>query len=545
MSTEEKDKKQPELNTEESDFFTADPMARYKDDKKGSASGTRKNIILIICGVAVVAALAAGVACVVVSGVGKDNSSTDETETADENAITLFDGESSDDVSTVELTNSEGTFEIYRSADATDDENAVFTLKGYEEYKQDSSIVRTIANNPVGMSTSQTVAVDAENLDKYGLGDDAIKVTVTMDNGESESFRVGDATSDESYKYFCLEGENTVYTVDISKVNNFSYGTGKFISSEIEEAIDDDSDFYVESIDIKRTDIDYDIVLEYDKDTAEENDDDEDSGSTSSSVDLVMKEPAECNLNSDKSSDTVNCIFGMSASEIVKLGPTDDELSGYGFDTPDCEVTIKTSNSKTYVLKVGNEYTASDATDSTEEADTTVYRYIYVEGAEDIVYGIKEDSLDWAYVEPIDISSKIIIDSYVWDIGSLKVEGEGRETLEFVGTGSSKNDYVVTKNGETCETERYRAFYAFLIKAYGEEFAVDEEPQGEPMLTVTYKEQDGGKGKTISFYDAGNTKCLITVDGKSSFKCRKSFVETVLSNIDIFDTDEDFTTTWE
>ena len=65
------------------------------------------------------------------------------------------------------------------------------------------------------------------------------------------------------------------------------------------------------------------------------------------------------------------------------------------------------------------------------------------------------------------------------------------------------------------------------------------------MLTVTYKEQKNGKGKTISFYDAGNTKSLIVIDGKPAFKCRKSFVEAVLSNIDIFDTDKDFATTWE
>lgn len=349
-----------------------------------------------------------------------------------------------------------------------------FTLKGYEDYKQDSSIVGTIANNPVGMSTNQTVAENVSDLSKYGLGDDAIKVTVTMDNGESKSFRVGSKTADSSYNYFCLEGENTVYTVDVSKVNNFSYGADEFISKKIEDALDEDGSLHVENIDIKRSDINYDIVLQYDDSLAEENDSDSSSQSSTSSsskkVNLVMKEPVECNLNAEKASDTANCIFGLSASEIVQLGPSEDDFKKYGLDNPECEVTIKMSDSKTYVLKIGNEYTkgSDDSTDSTDSASSIKYKYIYVEGAENIVYGISNEKLTWAYVQPIDISSKILMDSYVWDIGSLKIEAAGKETMEFVGTGSSKKDYKVTKNGKDCDTERYRQFYAFLIKAYGE-----------------------------------------------------------------------------
>ena len=549
MSSEEKNKKTPESENA-SDFFSADPMARYKKEEKKSASGIKKNVILIICGVAIVAALAAGVAGIAVTGLGKDSTNTTESETADPNAITLFDGESSDNVKTVELTNSKGTFEIYRSKDAKGDDSAEFALKGYEDYKQDSSIVGTIANNPVGMSTNQTVAENVSDLSKYGLGDDAIKVTVTMDNGESKSFRVGSKTADSSYNYFCLEGENTVYTVDVSKVNNFAYGTDEFISKKIEDALDEDGSLHVESIDIKRSDINYDIVLQYDDSLAEENDSSSSQSSTSSTskkVNLVMKEPVECNLNSEKASDTTNCIFGLSASEIVKLGPSDEDFKKCGLDNPESEVTIKTSDSKTYVLKIGNEYLkgSDDSTNSTESTSSIKYKYIYVEGAENIIYGISEEKLKWVYVQPIDISSKILMNSYVWDIGSLKVEAPGKETMEFVGTGSSKDDYKVTKNGKECDTERYRQFYAFLIKAYGEEFAFDEQPKGDPMLTVTYKEQKSEKGKTISFYDAGNTKSLIVIDGKPAFKCRKSFVEAVLSNIDIFDTDKDFATTWE
>lgn len=549
MSSEEKNKKTPESENA-SDFFSADPMARYKKEEKKSASGIKKNVILIICGVAIVAALAAGVAGIAVTGLGKDSTNTTESETADPNAITLFDGESSDNVKTVELTNSKGTFEIYRSKDAKGDDSAEFALKGYEDYKQDSSIVGTIANNPVGMSTNQTVAENVSDLSKYGLGDDAIKVTVTMDNGESKSFRVGSKTADSSYNYFCLEGENTVYTVDVSKVNNFAYGTDEFISKKIEDALDEDGSLHVESIDIKRSDINYDIVLQYDDSLAEENDSSSSQSSTSSTskkVNLVMKEPVECNLNSEKASDTTNCIFGLSASEIVKLGPSDEDFKKCGLDNPESEVTIKTSDSKTYVLKIGNEYLkgSDDSTNSTENTSSIKYKYIYVEGAENIIYGISEEKLKWVYVQPIDISSKILMDSYVWDIGSLKVEVPGKETMEFVGTGSSKDDYKVTKNGKECDTERYRQFYAFLIKAYGEEFAFDEQPKGDPMLTVTYKEQKNEKGKTISFYDAGNTKSLIVIDGKPAFKCRKSFVEAVLSNIDIFDTDKNFATTWE
>jgi hypothetical protein len=541
MSLDENKKENKEENSLQSDLLSSDPMSKYKNTKKSTKS-PKKSVIGIICGVVVIAALAGVIALAVNSNNKTLETEEEETTVEDDDSITLFADDVTNDVKTVVFSNTEGDFEIYRQTDATDDEDAVFALKGYEDYAQESSIVKTLANNIVGLQTAQTVVEDTDDLDKFGLGDDAIKATVTLDNGETESFRIGDLCSDTSYKYFCLEGENTVYTVDVSKVNNYSYGIQKFLSKTMLDSLDDDSDVYVTSLRISRDSLDYDIYLAYDQALADENDSDDSSAAATGNdtIDLAMVEPVACNLQATNADSTVNGLFGLTASDIAILSPSEDDFASCGLDNPICTVTCTTSDDKEYVLKVGNTYNSSDEDDSEE------YYYVYLEGGNsDIVYGVTKDSLTWLTVMPIDISSKIIMDSNVWKIGTLDVKDNNGNELKFVGSGSSKDDYVVTKNGEECETERYRAFYAFLIKAYGEEFAVGEEPEGDPILTVTYKEQSGSKGKTIEFYDSGNLKCLIVVDGVPSFKCRKSFVEAVLNNIDIFDTDEDFATSWE
>lgn len=541
MSMDDKDINTAAPETAESDFFSEDPMARYSEKKK--SRGTKGKIIAIICGAALIAALAGGAAAVSIAGIGSGEEETAES-TENTGAYTFMQGRALGDASSIVIENPDGTgFEVYKSKEAEGEEEPEFSIKGYEDYALDTSMIRTLPSNILGLITEDTVAENADDLEKYGLGETAVKVRVELEDGESGAFRVGNVCADSSYTYFCIEGEKTVYTVQSSKLTNYMKTADSFISKTILSALDEESGVYVKKVDISRKDIDYDIVLEYDRELAEENDKAEDetdsASSADSTTDLKMIQPVECALNASKAEDTIEGMFGMSASEIIKLSPDSEDMKEYKLDDPQCKTTVKTSDGKAYTLKIGDSY-------KNEESDT-VYCYVYLEGGEDIVYGVMKDSLTWLTLQPLDITSKILIKGYVWDVASLKVEAAGHDTLQFLGSGSSKSDYVVTKNGKECDSERYRAFYAFLIKAYAEEIVTDKnvKAEGDPLLCVEYSMQDGTKGSRIEFYDAGGLKALITVDGKPYFKCRKSFVDAVINNIDIFDTDEEFASSWE
>lgn len=93
---------------------------------------------------------------------------------------------------------------------------------------------------------------------------------------------------------------------------------------------------------------------------------------------------------------------------------------------------------------------------------------------------------------------KMVFGTLVWDIGKLDISVQGGETVSFEGSGTSEDDYKAVKNGVECDTERFRTFYTFLLKTSAEEFIIDEEPQGEPTVTVYLETQDGKPNRLLN-----------------------------------------------
>jgi len=70
-------------------------------------------------------------------------------------------------------------------------------------------------------------------------------------------------------------------------------------------------------------------------------------------------------------------------------------------------------------------------------------------------------------------------------------------------------------------------------------------PTGTPDAEIHYKTSDGSEDRTVAFYQTDDFNCYITVNGELSFQCRSSYLDALRHNLDIFDTDEDFQTSWQ
>ena len=124
---------------------------------------------------------------------------------------------------------------------------------------------------------------------------------------------------------------------------------------------------------------------------------------------------------------------------------------------------------------------------------------------------------------------------------------------EFVIEAKDKNaentkadNFNVTRNGESFDSERYRQFYSFLISASAEEFALDAEiPDAEPLVSLEYTDSYMKKTVKIDFYENTTMTSLIAVDGKSKYICSKAYVDTLVDNIKKIETGEDYVTTWK
>lgn len=493
----------------------------------------RKQVVGILCGLGVIVVLGGATAVLLLTDDSEDEDS-ESTESSEETEEIVLTEQETYDVVSIDVENETDSYEVVRITEGDEDTDAEFAIAGWEEIAY-SSTLYTLPNNTASMSASEVVEEDAEDLEKFGLDDaNATTVTLHFEDETTYSFRIGNEANDDTYTYFAEADDDTVYLVSTSYLTNFENNAVDFVSTTILEEPDDDDYPTVNYLTVERDDWDYVFELDYD----ESADDEDYTGGTVATH--IMTSPVPAYLSPDRSTDVVTGMFGLTADSVEVPVPTDEEMEEYGLADPYGTVTMDCDDGNTYVLYFSEGVVETDEDDG---GDVTFY-YVYLEGV-DVIFKVEEEDLVWATVEPTDVTSKIILAVYVWDVGTLNVELADGDTFEFSAEGTDDEDTVVTLNGETTDTERYREFYAFLLNTTAETIDFTSEPEGDPLAEIYVETQDGSFARTLTFYELDSYTCLITVDGQSAYTCRKSFLETLESNMEIYeDTDTEFTTNW-
>lgn len=514
-----------ENESQEADtIFGGTPAAAPKAAPK---KGMSKNMGILIASIAALVVVGGSLTAVLLAkhntpGTAEESSAT---ESAQE-SIMLNEADALN-VEAIDI-QSKTPFHVTRTFRGREDAAAVYTIDGYEDLTLDADLLRTLANNGCTLEAVSLVEENASDLSKYGLGDTAAAVTLQYEDGTDFQFRVGDKSPMENAKTYVAVGSN-VYLVRTSLVSNYQKEPVQFLSTTVLAKPADDAYPIVKALRIQRKDLDWDIYMEYDY----ENADDDTAGGTAATH--VMREPIFSYLNVEKSSDITNGMFGLAAQEIAVVHPSESDLKKCGLDDPFCTVTMDTDDDKSYTLTIGNSY-------QTESGDTLYYAQL--EGV-NAIFGVTAENAAWINVQPGDITSSNIFVTNVWSIESLDVKDKTHE-FHFEGTGTKAEDYVVTKNGEACDTERFRLLYRFLLYIYGEEFYIGELPEGEPDAEVHLKNQNGREEYTISFYRVSDLRTIVVRDGIPSYCIRSSCLDTLAYNMEHFDdASVEFKTTWQ
>lgn len=495
----------------------------------------KKNVKMLIASAAALAVAGGGYAALVLTGDDNGSSSVADNSLSSDNTsapTAIFEFEQAD-IQSVSVKNSSGEFKSVPVPGATfdsEDVSASFTIEGFETLRLDNSLISSLIDSSSALSSDSTAENDPSDLEKYGLGAPQAEVTVKTSNAQ-KTLLIGNTSPIEGETYCMEKNGDTVYLATTGTLSVFLKDAESFISNVLLEAPADGSTPQLDEIKIERKDIDYDIVLAYD-----ESSEDEDSKSGSLATHYMTK-PVFSYLDVEKSQDVINGFYGLTAQYVLAAHPDADTIAASGLDKPFCTVTTKEKDN-TYTLKIGDKL--SD--------DSGSYYLVMLSDtlntSDDVIYAVSSESVCWANVMPGDITSKLIFGTYVWDIAKLDISVNDGETVSFEGSGSSGDDYKVTKNGKECDTERFRSFYTFLLKTSGEDFVIDEEPEGNPIVSISLETQDGSSAQTVKFYKSDGKKALISVNGVPCFKCRMAYVDLLIENLGKFDTGEDFVMNW-
>ena len=515
--------------TAEADTIFGSTPQRTETVKKG---GLSKNTRLLLVSCCFLVGLIVGVVAVNTlnknSNTGSDGSSLLDSLTDDEDkSIPLNEG-LTNNVVKIQVKNTDEFTVIQKEKAKSDDEKPVYAVQGYDDVNFDNNLLYTLANNGSGLNAVELVEESPSDLSKYGLEKPLSEIALTYADGSVFNLKIGDPSPISSGKSYC-ECNGNVYLVMSSYLMNYQKTTDQFISKTVLEEPAQAEYPIVDSVRIQRKDLDWDIYLEYDYEGAN----DDTAGGTAATH--MMLEPVFSYLNVEKSVNVTNGIFGLTAEEIAVIHPEEQDFDKTGLSDPFCTVTVKCDNGTEYHLTIGDSYQT--------EAGTKCY-YTFLDGV-NLIYGITADNDVWATVQPKDITSANIFSTNVWTLAKLDVSAGGT-SLKFEGEGTEQKNYVVTKNGESCDTERFRLLYRFLLSIYGEEFYIGDLPEGEPDGEVHVLSQNGKDDYTISFYRVSDLKTIVARNGVASYVVRSSALDTLIYNLGIFDNlEEDFKTSWQ
>lgn len=488
----------------------------------------KKNIkLIIICCIAVV--LLAGV-LIFLMATAPEEEEEPAAEAAKETSRLLYD-KNPKDISEITIENEHGTYQILRVGEG---DNARWAVDDISGVPISDSRLGSLIENAAALTAKQVVVEEAEDISIYGLDAPSAKVTsvFTDSSGTVNTLIIGNLVPDGINRYFMLEGDPRVYTVSVSDVNCFLNDkyylinrviyTANFASDE-----NDTTDYTrINKMTISRSDLDYDVVIEYDIRIEDE------SIMTGNSSNYVMTEPAFRDLNPETSSAVVSGIFGLTASDLGILHPNEEDMENCGINSPAAEISVEINGGDSLHIFIGNECFGEDG--------VKIGRYVYAEGI-DIIYVFEETDLPWLHFVPIQIVTTMFTSNYIYDVEYMDITGKDTD-IHFAMSGSSAADFAVKCDGNDVDPDEFKTLYQFILRAPSDEFYFEETDE-EPILTVNIRTYSG-KEDIIEFIPSDNRKAVIRLNGKVTYKCASAYADRLVQNIELYKNGEEIVLNW-
>lgn len=440
-------------------------------------------------------------------------------------------------VSSVTVTNENGTYTVTAEAVPPEDSSAgsgeeleetfVYSLDVAGELPVKQNTLSGIISSAASLTAEKTIEENAQDLSKYGLDSASVQVRAAFRDGSEKVLLLGNSAHSTGQVYFCFQGENTVYTVSTAAVSAFSLPAGNLLDLTLVPAADLDengSPVYpkIEEMRITRSDWDFPLVIQYrDPDQAVANQE------TALADDHMIVEPVYVQLHGNNSGSILHGLFGLTASGVSVLHPTEETMTAVGLTEPAAVVEMTTEDG-TVTLRVGG------------QSESGGY-FAMVDGYDAIVE-LTADQVPWVTLPMTKMVSGIFNTTYIFDLQSLELKSPDQELL-FTMTGEDQDDFEVKQNGQEMKLEYFQKFYQFLLSAPNEEIYLTDPAAAEPDVSMVFTTKNGNV-KTVEFFRDADRKTIIKVNGKTSFRCRTSYVDCLISNMEAITNNGDIVTVW-
>lgn len=412
-------------------------------------------------------------------------------------------------------------------------EDGVLRLEGEDALPVNNSSVEDLVEELACIVAEDTVATDAD-MAQYGLDLPAATVEVTYADDTTMTFEMASLAVGSHY-YLRMGDENTVYLVDESLPREVMQQAEAFIGYTVIAAPapnseDENGTAVMKELSLTGAVRDNVITTVRRKEAT-------DSAEFTNSGHLIT---APYLMDTDTTVATnVFSVTGITASEVVKLHPTDDEKAEYGLDKPSSIAKIVLAVYTTEQDGDGNVVSAGYYNTVThgvflgkKNEDGNWYA---MADTMDVVYLLEPEEVPWAQMTYQDFATQYLFLRNLTDLSQIACTVEGKTyafCFERFPEAEELDDRLkVTLDGKQYPTDDFRTLYQVLmtICRTGKAPAA---PSGEPLLTVRVTPSDSTYAvKEVAIYPYSGSVYIARGENGDTYKVTASVVDDAIAQI--------------
>ena len=455
----------------------------------------------IIAGVCVVAVLVASMLLIrfLPSKKGATTGSGSGTSSSTSSGISLTKNDENS-ISYVQVTNTAGQYTIRKTGDKT------FTIDSLSGAPLNNSSLEQIVNDVATLSATQKVVENASDVSQYGLATPSATAVVGTTDNKTYTIKLGIETPQKDAYYLSKEGDSTVYLVDTQIGSDLTAAAVSFVDTTLASV---DSSQLTKLTKISFAGAARQKAFEMDIDASSL------SASASTSSDSVptydIVKPNSYDSDPTHIQTLVGALEALSASSVVAIHPTDQQLADTGLKNPQYSVSY-TFDGKDTTLLFGNTYAD----------DSSSMVYAMVKGA-NVIYGVNTSSASFYNWELSDVTPSLLWTVNIDTVKTIEVTA-GSQSWSFALDGTG-DDLKVTAGGKTLDTSNFRNYYQNIMTFYNQGMA--SKPQNAALrLRVTLNFRSASeKPKVLEFYTIDAYKAFYSINGSGDFYVKQSDVD--------------------
>jgi hypothetical protein len=267
------------------------------------------------------------------------------------------------------------------------------------------SMVNRVKHQIHDLTARATVVADPELPELYGLGDNAVQVSLTLKDGRSIRFRAGDPNPSAVSYYVQPEGSETIYTVQKAAVDYYSLTLDEFRERRF-------SGF--DSKDVSR------LTAVLALPGAEHTLDIEKTGDRL----WEQRQPLEMAASDDQVRRLLGRVSALKARKFIPL--KGKALSDYGLDAPRADITIRFASREPLRVRVGK--------DAPSESRYEELAYVLLDGV-DTIFVARRGLLEAFGLDPLELRNRRVVRMRAADVVSIDGELRASPDDDLSGSG--------------------------------------------------------------------------------------------------------------